>query len=647
MRLLCLFFCLALAGLTIQGQTGNGVTAGEFIVEPATLHNLGFEWKITGDDNHNATVAVQYRQAGELQWHEAMPLLRIGDEKVWRAREFLEYRTPRMFAGSILDVDEATTYECRFTMSDPDGVSGKAIQQVTVRTRGIPQEYSGGRTLHVYPPDYEGPKQEPSFKGLKEAYYGPGLGDWDVVHTRPVQPGDIILVHAGLYKADRMDYVTPYGVPFDGTYILTRDGTPERPIVIKGAGDGEVIFDGNGCFRLFDVMGADYNYFEGITIRNTDVAFYAGHKELLGCSGLVIRHCRIEDVGVAVMNEYEGSKNFYIADNVLLGRDDRNRIIGWSHWGKYKPTQLKSYYAIKVYGQGHVICHNYIAYFHDGVCISTYGIPPEKQEQKAVAIDIYNNDIHLMIDDFIEADGGVHNIRVARNRGFNAAQHGLSAQPVFGGPAYFYRNLLYNVAILPAAGGTIKTGGGNPAGLLVFHNTFIGENSYVRGYSNGHYRNNLTMGTNHPEKPVLGSLTYTAYTSFDYNGYRLNGSDVPQIVWKAPARGVLQDYTLTNADAENFRTLADFSRATGQETHGLVVDYDIFKNVRPPDPAQPHKVYEVGDMDFGLRPESRAVDAGCRLPNLNDDYTGKAPDLGALESGKPLPIYGPRSGGRL
>ncbi|MFN0124560.1 MAG: hypothetical protein ACKV2V_29010 [Blastocatellia bacterium] len=636
-HILLLVVLLLIAPAT-QAQNGNAVTTGEFIVEPATLHNLGFEWKISGDDNRNATVAAQYRKQGETNWREAMPLLRLGEEKVWRAREFLEYRTPRMFAGSILDLAESTTYECRFTMTDPDGVSGTATQQVSVTTRGTPKIYTGGRTLHVYPPDYDGPKQEPSFKGLKEAYYGPGLGDWDVVRTRPVQPGDVILVHAGLYRADRMDYVTPYGVPFDGAYVLTRDGTPEKPIVIRGAGDGEAIFDGAGCFRLFDVMAADYNYFEDLTIRNTDVAFYSGNKDVLGCSGLVVRNCRIEDVGVAVMNEYAGSKNFYIADNIVLGRDDRNRIIGWSNWGKYKPTQLKSYYAIKVYGQGHVICHNYIAYFHDGVCLSTYGIPPDARDQKAVAIDIYNNDIHLMIDDFIETDGGVHNIRVMRNRGFNAAQHGLSGQPVFGGPAYFYRNIVYSVPM----GGAIKTGGANPAGVLVYHNTFIAENSNARGYSNAHYRNNLMMGTNHPDKPVLGSLTYTSYSSFDYNGWRLNASGKPQFVWKAPATGVLRDYTLTAEGSQNFNTLAEFQRGAGQEAHGVLVDYDIFKNVRPPDPHQPHRVYEIGDMDFSLQPGGAAVDAGCRLPNLNDDFSGRAPDLGALESGKPAPVYGPR-----
>jgi hypothetical protein len=40
-----------------------------------------------------------------------------------------------------------------------------------------------------------------------------------------------------------------------------------------------------------------------------------------------------------------------------------------------------------------------------------------------------------------------HNIRVMRNRGLNAAHAGLSAQPVFGGPAYYVRNVVYNTPV--------------------------------------------------------------------------------------------------------------------------------------------------------------------------------------------------------
>ena len=47
-------------------------------------------------------------------------------------------------------------------------------------------------------------------------------------------------------------------------------------------------------------------------------------------------------------------------------------------------------------------------------------------------------------------------------------------------------------------------------------------------------------------------------------------------------------------------------------------------------------------MDITLRPASKAVDAGVVLPGINDGFTGKAPDLGCYEAGKPIPHYGPR-----
>ena len=39
----------------------NATEVGQFIVEPPTLENLGFEWYIDGDENRNATVKVEYR----------------------------------------------------------------------------------------------------------------------------------------------------------------------------------------------------------------------------------------------------------------------------------------------------------------------------------------------------------------------------------------------------------------------------------------------------------------------------------------------------------------------------------------------------------------------------------------------------------
>ena len=73
-------------------------------------------------------------------------------------------------------------------------------------------------------------------------------------------------MHAGIYKYNRYEYTNNASVnrtvPLDGTYYLTADGTPEMPIAIVAAGDGDVVFDGSGNFALFDVRAADYTYFE-------------------------------------------------------------------------------------------------------------------------------------------------------------------------------------------------------------------------------------------------------------------------------------------------------------------------------------------------------------------------------------------------
>ena len=631
--------CLALLACgTAAAQ--NATVAGAFLVEHPTLENLGFDWTITGDANRNAEVAVQFRAVGENAWRPAMPLVRMGGERVYRAREHLDYTVPDAFAGSILNLQPGTEYECRFQMSDPDGVTGEASHVVKVKTRTEPQSYVGGRVLHVYPPDYKGTKQEPNFSSLLEAYYGAGMGDWSVVWERRAKPGDTILLHTGLYRPERENYVDPMMTPFDGTMSLTLKGTREKPITIKAAGDGEVIFDGAGNHRMFDVMASEYNIFEGLTIRNTDVAIFAGQKEVAGAVGLVVKNCRFEAIGVGIWTEYAGSNDFYIADNLFIGREDRFRLIGWAApgspgLGAFGSHHLVSYFAIKVYGPGHVIARNAVAYFHDGIDISTYGTPEKDPERQPSSIDIYRNDIHMVNDNFVEADGGVHNLRVYENRGVNVSQAGYSAQPVFGGPAYFIRNLLYHVP-----SGVAFKFLGKPSGMFVYHNMIIGEQVGREPYTNTHFHNNLFLGRDTAGRGIFSWAYGTDAFSSDYNGFRPNQGVKDQYQWLAPAKGATL-YEPKATDWKNFGTLADFRAATGQETHGLEVDFDIFEKLAPPSPAARYAVYHAMDLNFRLKPGSKAVDAGVVIPTVNDHFTGRAPDLGAIEIGAPEPKYGP------
>jgi hypothetical protein len=94
-------------------------------------------------------------------------------------------------------------------------------------------------------------------------------------------------------------------------------------------------------------------------------------------------------------------------------------------------------------------------------------------------------------------------------------------------------------------------------------------------------------------------------------------------------------------ERRRFKTLMEFSQATGQDRHSVLVDYDVFLRVSPPG-QDPRTLYKPVEFDFQLRAGSAAVDAGVQLPGVNDDFTGRTPDLGAYEVGRPLPHYGPR-----
>ena len=182
---------------------------------------------------------MSYRKQGDQAWKPGPPLLRIGNERI--NENALQYVTPNGFAGSVFDLEPATSYEARFVLSDPDGVDGRTERVVSVRTRAEPMPAAGGKVYHVYPPNHKGERQEPAFTGLLAAYYT-GSSHSDNFNTYPprVQPGDTILVHAGVYKDDRLRYGGGLGTVSSGTYFLTQSGTADRPIVIKAAGDGEV-----------------------------------------------------------------------------------------------------------------------------------------------------------------------------------------------------------------------------------------------------------------------------------------------------------------------------------------------------------------------------------------------------------------------
>jgi hypothetical protein len=110
---------------------------------------------------------------------------------------------------------------------------------------------------------------------------------------------------------------------------------------------------------------------------------------------------------------------------------------------------------------------------------------------------------------------------------------------------------------------------------------------------------------------------------FDYNGYYPDG------VYAFNRLG------LPKLLVGNFAGL----QAAGWERHGILLNPQTFASglIGPPSHMQ-----TMPPQDVTLGANSLALDRGVVLPNVSDGFNGSAPDLGALESCCPKPIYGPR-----
>jgi len=128
-------------GVLTAAEKEIKVKAGEFVIDPPTLINLGFEWVIQGDDNRNAKVEVSYRKQGEAAWKQGLDLMRLQGERIYQNQGVFDVISPNMFAGSILDLEPDTAYEARFVMSDPDGMLGQSGKTLTQDREGA---YSPG-----------------------------------------------------------------------------------------------------------------------------------------------------------------------------------------------------------------------------------------------------------------------------------------------------------------------------------------------------------------------------------------------------------------------------------------------------------------------------------------------------------------------
>lgn len=372
---------------------------------------------------------------------------------------------------------------------------------------------------------------------------------------------------------------------YDGEIEFTVSGEPDNYIVWKAMGNGAAVL------QTIRVNG-DHLWLEGLQIKGDSYGVRTYNNPV----DVVVRNNRFTGCHYCIYLNHGGNA-WYITDNTIVG--DVSPASGdFSGEG----VELN-------HSSNHTVRNNSISRVADGV------------SYPGSNCDIFANEIFDVSDDGIEPDYGYANNRVYHNRISNAFHNGISFQPMNGAPWYILRN-----QVAAPVESALKFRNGVDRALIA-HNTFIGWRGAQKSGSSFlvavQSNNNLWISMTDYYAWENGSGGEADWrTNLDYDGFDW-GDNIYAVKW-----------------GERYQSLGEFYQATGLEEHAIRIDkatcFTAIDIPRSP-PASMKEQY------LTLRSECNAVDKGVVLPNINDNYAGTGPDLGAYEVGAALPHYGPRT----
>lgn len=245
-----------------------------------------------------------------------------------------------------------------------------------------------------------------------------------------------------------------------------------------------------------------------------------------------------------------------------------------------------------------------------------YNDPVEGAQNRDIAggfnrdADIYGNVMAFGQDDIIELDGGQCNVRVFDNR-MEQTYCGVSTAPNVKGPSYIFQNVLWNPGNeYGDTGNAVKNGGGFTYSFgiqFLFSNTML----FPRGGMS-------SVGYGNEPSPVRGRFHAVTRN----NIFCQLTPDSPDAV-----RYSISDKVLTPTNDFDYDMIASMKNPGGRG------------NILAREGSEPHGVFAAPsftDLEKGiltLSSDDPGIDKGTAITNFVEQYTGKAPDLGAFERG--------------
>ncbi len=370
-------------------------------------------------------------------------------------------------------------------------------------------------------------------------------------------------------------------------------------------------------------------------------AFFLDRSEYI-----VVRGFTMRNYGAVAVRFSSGARGCVVIENTihnspggvfLKGDTTRDNVI-WRNeiyepgladfsWGAIKESDYPRQGIYCVAGRGTSICYNRIHGWFDCICPESWKNPNKLVLNRDC--DVMFNDLYNAGDDAVEADGGGVNMRIHGNRIRNCLT-ALSLAPVERGPVYVTRNeatfrgLLFKLNV---AGVT------SPGWTYVYHNSgysqTIGDDggtgiSFAPSIicTNKVFKNNALMVNEYAVRAGKAGNVLDANCYF-----QVPGKPPRKFQW----------------GGKNYPTLSAFQKAVGQEKNGLYRD-PLFESA--PDLGKLHSAKDflgsrVSDFplaqdtktgDLHLKAGSPCLDRGVIIRGINEDFQGKAPDIGAFET---------------
>ena len=294
-----------------------------------------------------------------------------------------------------------------------------------------------------------------------------------------------------------------------------------------------------------------------------------------------------------------------------------------------------------IVGATGVIRNNRVHDCENGIFIGS-GNPDASASEQVPGWVVQGNQFTRVGDDSVELEGPAYNQALIGNQ----IAHGHSAismAPAACGPVWLLRNTIYMTDVYGPDGELIKGAQySTPCNVFKYNSGYNAPGQYILTVA---YHNTVLVDTTHSricgvatKWPCSDGLWWISRN----NCFVLRGPDRAMRVYDAwdPKSLTIMDMDYDNVYVSGeigvacfgglkkekaiiYNTFEEFQKA-GYEVHGLN---------HLPTFADPEK------GDFRLPPGSPLQDRGVRIPGVNDDFQGAAPDLGACE----MPASAPAS----